>query len=111
MRKASANAWYVFLPLLLVGLGCAAGQTSQKSVTLLTDDRKELAAVYYPAPAPDAPVVILLPDTRCDKNHFAGFPSKLNEAGFGVLAMDFRYKQLVAMAGSKTRQISAIQKQ
>ena len=101
----------LLLILLLMSFGCATTQITKETVTLVTDDQTKLAGTYFPALTPNAPGVILLPDTRCDRKHFGNFPSKLNEAGFGVLAMDFRYKGLIARLRSISEQISTIQKQ
>ena len=86
-------------------------QPKSPTTTLVTDDQKELKATFYPAPYPGVPGVILLPDTRSDRTHFGAFPSKLNKAGFAVLAMDFRYKDLISKARSRDEAISLIKKQ
>jgi dienelactone hydrolase len=90
---------------------CTATQVKKQSISLNTDDEKKLAADYYPANSPSAPTVILLPDTRCDKNVFGSFPVELNNAGFTVLSIDLRYKDLIAKAGSRDEAIKTIQKQ
>lgn len=97
--------------VLFILSGCAATQVKKQSVSLVTDDKKKLTADYYPAKSPSAPAVILLPDTRCDKNVFGSFPSELNNAGFTVLAIDMRYKDLIAKAGSRDDAIKTLQNQ
>jgi len=107
------------LPALLVFLAFAFAcaptlkeyQTKPATTTLVTDDQKELNATFYPEPYPGVPGVILLPDTRSDMRHYVGFASKLNRAGFAVLAMDFRYKDLISKARSRDEAISLIKKQ
>jgi len=103
--------FFTFFIILLMSFGCAITQVSKQSATIITDDQKKIAATYYPAPSPNSPGVILLPDTRCSRKYFGHFPTKLNEAGFAVLAMDFRYKDLIAQAKSREEAISTIQKQ
>jgi dienelactone hydrolase len=103
--------FFTFFLILLMSFGCATTQTSKQSATIITGDQKKIAATYYPALSPNAPGVILLPDTRCNRKHFGHFPTKLNEAGFAVLAMDFRYKDLIAQARSREEEISTIKKQ
>jgi dienelactone hydrolase len=113
VRKLFVKALFLSLILLLTSFGCATMHTTKEpvTVTLLTDDQTKLTGTYYPALTSKAPGVILLPDTRCDRNHFADLPSKLNEAGFGVLAMDFRYKELIGRLRNISEQINTIQKQ
>jgi dienelactone hydrolase len=101
----------LFILLFLVSMGCATTQVPTKTVTIITDDKVKLSAAYYPAPAPGAPGVILLPDTRCNHKHFGHFPYKLNDAGFAVLAMDLRFKELIAQVRDRDEQISLIKKQ
>jgi dienelactone hydrolase len=97
--------------ILIFALGCASSQTIRKAEQLLTDDQTKLDFDYYPANAHDSPAVILLPDTRCDRRNFGSFPARLNQAGFAVLAMDFRYKDLIARSGKMSQQIQTIQRQ
>jgi dienelactone hydrolase len=101
----------VALLVLALTSGLAFAKTDKETVTLVTDDNKKLECSYYPASAPNSPAVILLPDTRCDKWHFASFPRNLNERGFAVLAMDMRYKDLIARAGGMDQQIKTLQQQ
>ena len=100
----------IFASLLFVPLTLSA-RTNQETVILTTNDGVALECTYYALQASKAPAVILLPDTRCDKRYFGSFPQKLNEAGFAVLAMDFRYKALIAKAGRMDEQIRTIQQQ
>ena len=67
-----------------------------KYISIRTEDHKQVSATYYPPAVRNAPAVILIPDTRCDGSVFGDFASKLHEAGFAVLAMDLRYKDLIA---------------
>ena len=60
-----------------VGLCQLAGAES-----LTTADKKSIDITYYPAPADHAPVVILIPDTRCDRSVFQKLPLQL--APFGA---------------------------
>jgi dienelactone hydrolase len=99
------------LLLLTITAGCATSQTAQRSVSVVTGDQIKLDFDYYPPLLPNSPTVILLPDTRCDRKNFGSFPARLHEAGFGVLAMDFRYKDLIAGAGNIAQQIQTIQRQ
>jgi len=107
--------------MLLMGLGCITTQTTQsgkeltqvreQSITLSTEDNEKISATFYPPPSPNAPGVILIPDTRCDRTLFGDFPSNLNRAGFAVLSMDMRYKDLIAQAGNKEEAIDLIKRQ
>ena len=97
--------------LAIIAVGCATTQTAQRSISLVTDDQIRLGFDYYPANRPKSPTVILLPDTRCDREIFGSFPAVLNEAGFSVIAIDFRYRDLIARSGNISNQIKTIQKQ
>ena len=101
------------LPIALLFLlsGAAIAQTGKQTILLKGSDNVEIEGIYYPIPTPKAPVVVLLPDTRCDKSIFGKFAAKLNEAGFAALAIDFRYKKNVSAARSKDEAIAAIQRQ
>jgi dienelactone hydrolase len=105
----------LIISLLLI-IPCSLAQfvakgAAEEAVTLTTADGKQLKCEYFQPPMPNAPGVILLPDTRCDGKSFASIPKKLNEAGFAVLAMDLRYKDLIAKIRNRKEQISTIQKQ
>lgn len=92
--------------------GCTTIEaTAQVSQSLTTGDNVKLGFDYYPAQQPNSPTVILLPDTRCDRKNFGAFPVKLNKAGFNVMAMDLRYKDLIARSGNMQQQVQTIQKQ
>jgi len=84
---------------------------AEETVFIATDDGIKIKCTYFPPSMPNAPGVILLPDTRCDRMNFGSIPTKLNEVGFAVLAMDLRYKDIIAKEGSRKEQISTIQKQ
>ena len=100
----------LFISLILVSLVDIA--ISLEFVKLTTEDQKEISANYYPPPSDNAPGVILIPDTRCDSNSFGRrFPSNLNKAGFAVLVVDLRYKDLIARAGRREEQIKLLQSQ
>ena len=71
---------------------------SSETIKLTTEDKEKIKATYYPPPSQNAPGVILIPDTRCDRDAFGRLPSKFNKAGFAVLVMDLRYKELIASA-------------
>ena len=88
----------VFVSLLLFSSSIAI---SSESVKLTTEDQKQIHTTYYRSPSGQAPGVILVPDTRCDGGVFDRFASKLNKEGFNVLAMDLRYKELIATAGRR----------
>jgi dienelactone hydrolase len=99
---------------MLVGFAlvlCGNEGWCSQSLTLETEDQKKVSATFYPPPAPNASAVILIPDTRCDGSVFKSFASKLNKAGFAVLAIDLRYKGLIAQARSPEEQIKLLQSQ
>jgi len=95
----------VFVSLLLFSSSIAI---SSESVKLTTEDQKQIHTTYYRSPSGQAPGVILVPDTRCDGSVFDRFASKLNKEGFNVLAMDLRYKDLIARAGRPEAQIKLL---
>lgn len=107
--------------VLLIVFGCVTTETKQsgkelpqgkvQSVTLNTEDNQKISATFYPSPSPNAPGVILIPDTRCDRSFYADFSSTLNRAGFAVLSMDLRYKDLIAQARSKHEAIDLLKQQ
>lgn len=111
------------ISMFLLGSACVTTQTTssdtklsqitEQSITLTTEDEKEIRATFYqPAPlTPGAPGVILIPDTRCDRSVFGDFPIKLSKAGFAVLSMDLRFKNLIAQARSKEEAIDLIKGQ
>lgn len=101
----------ITLALLIITVACATAQTNKSYAPLVTGDGIKLDFDYYPAILPSSPTVILLPDTRCDRKNFGAFPVKLNEAGFNVLVLDLRYKDLVSRARSREGAIQAISKQ
>jgi len=109
MGKAITLACLVLFGLSLILFGTQSW--SSESISIRTEDQKRISATYYPPPAPNASAVILIPDTRCDGSVFRGFASKLNKAGFAVLAMDLRYKGLIAQARSVEEQIKLLQSQ
>lgn len=97
--------------LLVVCASTAQVKETKSDLTLITDDQKELRAIFYPPRFPKVAGVILLPDTRCDCRVFGTIPSKLNEEGIAVLAMDFRYRDLISKTKSREEATSTIQKQ
>ncbi len=107
--------------MLLIGFGCvttqiteggkATAQIGEQSMTITTEDKENICATFYPPPSPKSPGVVLLPDTRCDRTYFGDLPSKLNKAGFAVLAVDLRFKDLIAQTRSKEEAIDLIKRQ
>ncbi len=92
--------------------GCTAIDAgAQVSQILVTGDNVKIDFDFYPAQQPNSPAVILLPDSRCDRKYFGSFPGKLNKAGFNVMTIDFRYKDIIAKAGNMQQQVQTIQKQ
>ena len=79
--------------------------------SLATADNKTIDITYYPPVAERAPVVILIPDTRCDRSVFRKLPLQLQGAGFAVVATDLRYKTLIAGARSREEAIRTLQQQ
>lgn len=101
----------ITLLLLIITVACATAQTKKNYTPLVTGDGIKLDFDYYPANFPSSPTVILLPDTRCDRKNFGTFPAKLNEAGFNVLALDLRYKDLLSRTRSRQEAIQTISRQ
>jgi dienelactone hydrolase len=79
--------------------------------SLTTADKQSIDITYYPAAAERAPVVILIPDTRCDRSVFRKLPLQLQKAGFAVVTTDLRYKTLIARARSPEEAIRTLQRQ
>ena len=79
--------------------------------SLATADKKSIDVTYYPSAAERAPVVVLIPDTRCDRSVFRKLPLQLQKAGFAVVTTDLRYKTLVAGARSREEGIRLLQSQ
>ncbi len=107
MRKNFKVISLICLSLFFFG---AQGWSSE-CISIRTEDQKQISAIYYPPPVPNASAIILIPDTRCDGSIFTGFASKLNKAGFAVLALDLRYRELIAQARSREEQIKLLQSQ
>jgi dienelactone hydrolase len=105
------KALFMTLLMMIINAGCATTQPSKISAPLVTGDRTKLDFDFYPSHRPFSPTVILLPDTRCDRKLFGTIPAKLNEAGFSVLALDFRYKDLISRTRSREEAIQTILKQ
>lgn len=103
--------FFIVLLLITIAFGFATTQTAKSSAPLITGDQIKLDFDYYPAHKSNATTVILLPDTRCDRKNYGTFPVWLNEAGFGVMAIDFRYKDLIARSGNMSKQIQTIKRQ
>ena len=101
----------ITLLFIIIAVACATAQTNKNYAPLVTDDGIKLDFDYYPANLPSSPTVILLPDTTCNRKKFGTFPVKLNEAGFNVLVLDLRYKDLVSQARSREGAIQVISKQ
>jgi dienelactone hydrolase len=106
---------WLFICISLILIFFVYSGRSSENIKFTTDDKEKIKATYYPSTSTNAPGVILIPDTRCDGSVFAkqasDFPSKLNNAGFSVLAMDLRYKDLVARATRPDEQIKLLQSQ
>jgi dienelactone hydrolase len=103
---------YFLFPILLCSfIQFVAEGRAAETVSITTDDGKALRCKYFAAAQSNSPGLILLPDTRCDASNFGSIPANLNKAGFAVLAMDLRYKDIIAKAGDRNKQISTIQKQ
>jgi dienelactone hydrolase len=100
----------LLMVLLVVAVSLLSYQlAAAESVT--TSDNRSIDITYYPSAAEKAPAVILIPDTRCDRSVFRKLPSQLQKAGFAVVAMDMRYKSLIAGLRSREEQIRALQSQ
>src|SRR5205823_689619 len=63
---------------------------SFERTTLLTEDRLRLAAWWMPAVAPDAPTVVFLHGYGASKAQSLAVAPFLHQAGYQVLAFDFR---------------------
>jgi dienelactone hydrolase len=100
--------------LLVIALLVAVSLVLHQSVraeSISTEDKKVINITYYPPASERAPVVILIPDTRCDRSVFRKLPLQLQKAGFAVVTTDLRYKSLIARARSREEAIRALQSQ
>ena len=107
MKKIVEVISLIGLSLILFG----TQSWSSESISIRTEDQRQISATYYSPPAPNAPGVVLIPDTRCDGSVFINFAPKLNQAGFAVLAIDLRYKELIARTRSREESIKLLQSQ
>ena len=110
-RKYFKSMLFLSFVLLFSFAQFVSQGAAEETANITTDDGQKLKSTYFAPATPNAPAVMLLPDTRCDRMNFGSIPRKFNEAGFAVLALDLRYKDIIAKAGSRKKQISTIQKQ
>lgn len=94
MFKILIPAGFIFIVittfLYLKGTDGSHSTTLAKEVTYSTSDDVEIVADWYERPEPQAPVAILLHMLGSDRSSWSGLAAKLNEAGFSVLAPDWR---------------------
>ncbi len=83
MRRVAALA-------LAVACLLVAGAARAETVRFDTEDGFSLEADLWPAPAPDAPVAILLHQWNADRRSFGALQPALSAAGFTVLSLDQR---------------------
>lgn len=76
--------------LYLKGMNASSPNTLVKEVTYSTSDGVEIVADWYERPETKSPVVILLHMLGSDRSSWSGLATKLNQAGFSVLAPDWR---------------------
>lgn len=94
MFKILIPAGLIFIAITtlfyLKGMNEPAPNTLVKEVTYRTSDEVDIVADYFERPEPGAPVAILLHMLGSDRSSWSGLAEKLNEAGFSVLAPDWR---------------------
>lgn len=78
---------FFVLVLLIV---TSAEAAAQRRVTLRAEDGASLSAAYYEASQRSAPGIVLLPMLRRSHADWDFAASQLAEAGFAVLALDYR---------------------
>ena len=76
--------------IYLTGLSESPSTIGLKEVSYVTSDNVTIVADWYVNPEPQAPVAILLHMLGSDRKSWYGLAVKLNEAGFSVLASDWR---------------------
>lgn len=76
--------------LYLKGITEPSTNTLLNEVTYFTSDGVEIVADWYESPVPKASVAILLHMLGSDRSSWAELATKLNKAGFSVLAPDWR---------------------
>jgi dienelactone hydrolase len=88
MRFANARGLAVvaFTLLLSLHLGAASG----RRITIRTDDGVTLAGTYFEASRRPAPGIVLLHMLTRNHDDWAAAGSRLADAGYAVLAVDFR---------------------
>jgi dienelactone hydrolase len=111
MKKYSNIIFFLFFIFLFSLAQFVAEVVAKETVFITTDDGKKLKCTYFPPSIPNSPGIILLPDTRCNRMNFGSIPKKLNKAGFAILSMDLRYKNVIAKTRNRKEAISTIQKQ
>jgi dienelactone hydrolase len=80
--------------------------------TIVTADGKTIGISYYRPPSEGAPAVVLIPATPCDRSEYRYLPSRMQKAGFAVVTMDMRYKELMhAERRSREEAIRTLQSQ
>ena len=107
------KATLITLAVFLISASTSYSTESAKSITIMTTDGKKLGGTLYSTPSASTkpPCVVVLPDTRCDKDPYEGFASRLNQAGFTVLVLDFRFKDLISRARNREEAVKLIQEQ
>jgi dienelactone hydrolase len=100
----------VFLAAAIVFVSLSFAQVA-RAESVITTDNKSIDINYYPAGSQKAPVVILVPDTRCDRTVFRSLPKQLQKAGFSVVTTDLRYKTFLWQARNPQDAIRLLQTQ
>ncbi len=63
---------------------------NEQEVALVAADGVKIAASYFPASSPDAPVILMLHGNGASRNQFKGHIEWLNKAGYAAMTIDFR---------------------
>jgi dienelactone hydrolase len=99
---------FLIVSIMVMSLGL---HHSARAESVVTADQKSIDISYYPCGSERAPVVVLIPDTRCDRSVFRSLPAQLQKAGFSVVTTDLRYKTFLRGARNPQEMIRMLQSQ
>jgi dienelactone hydrolase len=97
---------FIIVSIVVMSL---APHHSARAESVVTVDKKSVDITYYPCDSERAPVVVLIPDTRCDRSVFRSLPTQLQKAGFSVVTTDLRYKTFLQGARNPQDMIRMLQ--
>ena len=110
-RSIATAAGPAILVFVLTIIAMLAGDTVQaaagRRVSIRAEDGAILAAAYYEPPGRPAPGILLLPMHRRSHTDWDAAAEQLSDAGFAVLALDFRGTEEFAALSADVRAAKA----